>query len=402
MKILVTSPGTLFKTSGGYYTKIIYGYNYFSKYFTSFNEVVKVGKCLDDNSLNINEYLRVDGPKVKVQELPKSSGLFDYIRKKKQIEKCALKALLDCDAAALRIPDPLSFYLIKQCVKRDIPFVVEITTDVWTYLSPKNNSLWYASVLRCYWHHLQKNACQKALGVSYVTQRHLQSRYPSYKRLHPEDKVHFESAFTDADISVNDFAKTYKTFSDHKRDFKLVHVSGSLSYDGKGYKELLMALNDLKDVPVKLVLVGDGDFSEPNKAFVRQHGLENKIIKVGRINDRRELFEILSDSDIFVFPSYTEGLPRVVVEAMANALPCIGSDIPGNVELMQPESIVPVKNSKALSDKISYFISNPEFMEKQSELNLEKAKLFYSKEVTEQIANTFYGHLFDLIRNKIQ
>lgn len=398
MKILVTSPGTLFKANGGYYTKIIYGYNYFSKYFNSFDEVVKVGQCLDNKSLNINEYLRVDGPKVKVQELPKSFGFFNYFRKKRQIEKCALNALLNCDAAALRIPDPLSFFLIKQCVRHHIPFVVEITTDVWTYLSPKNNTLWYAPVLKYYWHYLQKDACQKAIGVSYVTRNHLQSRYPSYKRIHPEDNLHFESAFTDADISVNDFAKTSKSFLEHKGDYKLVHVSGSLSNDGKGYKELLMALNELKDNPVKLILVGDGDFSEPNKEYVKQHVLENKIVKIGRINDRTELFKILRDSDIFVFPSYTEGLPRVVVEAMANALPCIGSDIPGNIELMQPEAIVPVKSSKALADKIFYFISHPELLDKQSELNLEKAKQFYSKEATEQLANTFYGCLLESVK----
>ena len=402
MRILVTTPGKLQRISGHYYTKIIYGYDYFSKYLTSFDEVVKIGQCEVNDNENTSHLLQVDGIGVYVYELPKTTGAIDYYKKKKTIEHHALKALHMCDAAALRIPDPLSFFLIKQCQKLNKPFIVEITTDVWTYLSPQNSSMRFGFFFRYYWHYLQKQACLKANGVSYVTQKHLQSRYPSYKSLHPNDTYHFEAAFTDADIPLRQFRK------DPRRNFckdgkiKLVHISGNLSFDGKGYKELLAALDILsQEYDVELGLIGDGQFSTINEQFVKEHNLDKFIRNYGKIESRENLFKILNNSDIFVFPSYTEGLPRVVVEAMACGLPCVGSDIPGNRELMQEEVLVPVHDSISLAKKIKDIVTDKEKLSHYSDENLRKAKKYFSKESTDEISKEFYKNLFNaIVRNK--
>lgn len=397
MKVLVTTPGKLIKSGGHYYTKIIYGYDYFLKYLNSFDEVVKLGQCVENSEIDTTHLLRVDGEHVSIQELPKTSGALDYFCKKNVIERTALQVLQSCDAAALRIPDPLSFYLIRQCQKLNKPFIVEITTDIWTYLSPKNSTMRLGWFFRYYWHYLQKRACLNACGVSYVTQKHLQSRYPSYKSVHPTDTVHFNAAFTDADIPLAQFRKTPKENFFKNGVIKLVHISGNLSFDGKGYKELLEALNILsKSYNVELGLVGDGELSPINNQFVKENNLDQYIYKYGKVESRERVFEILNSSDIFVFPSYTEGLPRVVVEAMACGLPCVGSDIPGNRELMQDDVLVPVHNGISLAAKLDVLIKSPNDLKKYSEQNLEKAKRKYSKEAVDIVSHQFYKRLAQL------
>ena len=402
MRILVTTPGKLIRSKGHYYTKIIYGYEYFSKYLGAFDEVVKIGQCSEDNLTDTSRLLQVDGKGVDIFELPKTSGAIDYFRKKKDIEKLALTALKSCDAAALRIPDPLSFFLIEQCCKLRKPFVVEITTDIWTYLAPQNSTMRFGLFFRYYWHYLQKQACLKANGVSYVTQYHLQSRYPSYISLHPADQKHFEAAFTDADIPLNQFRQSPKNefFKDGK--IKLVHISGNLSFDGKGYKELLEALNILsKTYDIELGLVGDGELSPANLQYVRDNNLLSFIHKYGKVETRERMFDILNDSDIFVFPSYTEGLPRVVVEAMACGLPCVGSDIPGNRELMQNDALVAVHNGSALASKLDELIRNVELLRVYSVDNLLKAKKEFSKEAVNKKSQEFYQRLANIFESSI-
>ena len=70
----------------------------------------------------------------------------------------------------------------------------------------------------------------------------------------------------------------------------------------------------------------------------------------------------LSISDIFVFPSYREGFPNVVMQAGAMNLPCIVTNINGSNEIIHQEEngiIVPVKNSEALQDAMEQLTHNP-------------------------------------------
>ena len=65
--------------------------------------------------------------------------------------------------------------------------------------------------------------------------------------------------------------------------------------------------------------------------------------------------------DIFVLPSVLEGLPRVVIEAMAMAKPIVATDISGVREQLIHDSnglIVPPKNPEALADAIFYLIND--------------------------------------------
>ena len=91
----------------------------------------------------------------------------------------------------------------------------------------------------------------------------------------------------------------------------------------KGVDVLLLAIKEI-DNNIRLLLVGDG----PDKDFLlnlsNKLKLYNKVIFLGWRND---VFKILNASDIFVLPSYSEGLPMALLEAMLAGKACIVTDI---------------------------------------------------------------------------
>ncbi len=131
----------------------------------------------------------------------------------------------------------------------------------------------------------------------------------------------------------------------------------------KGIIELIEAFKELNKTykNTKLLMVGNFEtdayhiLSTETKKEIEQH--EN-IIYCGSQKDVRPFFAI---ADLFVFPSYREGFPNVVLEAGAMELPSIVTDINGSNEIIENGEnglIVPVKNEKALYEKMEYLYLN--------------------------------------------
>jgi glycosyltransferase involved in cell wall biosynthesis len=81
-----------------------------------------------------------------------------------------------------------------------------------------------------------------------------------------------------------------------------------------------------------LLLVGDGELLSGIKEKVEEKGLIRKVIFAGT---RSDVNKILSAFDVFVFPSFYEGMPNTVIEAEANGLPCvISSSITNDAKIL--------------------------------------------------------------------
>lgn len=143
-------------------------------------------------------------------------------------------------------------------------------------------------------------------------------------------------------------------------DFVFLYV-GRLVGD-KGINELVNAflmLNE-KELNVKLLLVGPYEKNlDPLKSeTIDKIELTNQIITVGYKEDIRPYFTI---SSCFVFPSYREGFPNVILEAASMELPCIVSDINGSNEIIKNKLngiIISKKNTHALLDAMIVIKNN--------------------------------------------
>jgi glycosyltransferase involved in cell wall biosynthesis len=81
------------------------------------------------------------------------------------------------------------------------------------------------------------------------------------------------------------------------------------------------------------------------------------------LGEAQDVRPFLANCAVYVLPSYHEGMPRTVLEAMAMGRPIITTDAPGCRETVTPGSngyLVPMKNAAALADKMNFFIENPD------------------------------------------
>ena len=117
---------------------------------------------------------------------------------------------------------------------------------------------------------------------------------------------------------------------------------------------------------VNCKLVGGGELDDDIIQTVNNYNLT--VTKLGRLS-KEDVKRQFLESDLFVFPSYNEGLPRVVVEAIASGIMCIATRIDGIVELLPDSVLVPVRDSIGLANKIEYYLSHPTEMTENSKLN---------------------------------
>ena len=105
------------------------------------------------------------------------------------------------------------------------------------------------------------------------------------------------------------------------------------------------------------------------------------------IGDLRAIVGLRSDShfqkgDVFVLPSHREGLSKALLEAAANGMPLITSDVPGCEECIENNGyVVKVNDSNSLRKAIETFIIDPSIIEKFSNNSMEHIKKNYSLEV---------------------
>lgn len=134
----------------------------------------------------------------------------------------------------------------------------------------------------------------------------------------------------------------------------------------KGVHHLIGAFARIaSDYPsVRLLLVGHSE----NKRYVaglenqiRQHRLNERVQFVGKVS-QAELAECMMKACVFVLPSMSEGLGRVVIEAMATSIPVIGSRVGGIPELIEDGVtgfLVSPGDEMLLSDKLRWILEHP-------------------------------------------
>jgi glycosyltransferase involved in cell wall biosynthesis len=130
--------------------------------------------------------------------------------------------------------------------------------------------------------------------------------------------------------------------------------------EDKGIHELVEAFFSLNGNAYLLLVGPFEDEREPVKAKVKEAIATNpQIIHVGFQKDIRPFLAV---ADIFVFPSYREGFPNVVLQAAAMELPSIVTDINGSNEIITNNEnglIVPIKSTEALKSAMEELITTP-------------------------------------------
>lgn len=131
----------------------------------------------------------------------------------------------------------------------------------------------------------------------------------------------------------------------------------------KGHRFLIEAVHRLSSSGrnIRLLLAGEGELRQELEERTRAYGLEDIVVFLG---NRQDVVNVLSEADIFVFPSLWEGTSLALLEAMAAARPIVASDIPGIRNVIQNGAtglLAQPGNPELLAQTISVFIDNPDF-----------------------------------------
>lgn len=131
----------------------------------------------------------------------------------------------------------------------------------------------------------------------------------------------------------------------------------------KGHSFLIKAFERVREqVPsAHLILAGDGPLKEEIQEQAARAGLDDSVHFLGRRNDVPRLLRAM---DAFVLPSVgSEGMPLVILEAMAAGVPCIASSLSGIPEIINDDDVgflVPPGDDNALAEAMTALANSPE------------------------------------------
>lgn len=164
---------------------------------------------------------------------------------------------------------------------------------------------------------------------------------------------------------------------------------GRLSHQ-KNLSQLLGALEGISD-KFETRLVGDGELRTSLEQKTQELGLKN-VHFMGR-KDGEALKELYRESDIFVLPSEREGMPLVLLEALAMALPIVGTDVTGTRDLVVPGTnglLAPLGDTETYRTALLDIIRDPARYRRMSQQALADAQQYSWAKVVQR-----FGELYE-------
>ncbi len=155
-------------------------------------------------------------------------------------------------------------------------------------------------------------------------------------------------------IARNDLALEPLRPMEHN-PFTIIYV-GYLRY-AKGIDTLIEVIKRLEErhFNYHFHIVGDGDMYSTLQQLIDDSKLDDHIYLHGHIDNRDKLLSLLRSSDLFFFPSLSEGSPRVVIEAMSQGCPVLSTPVgslPGCFEENKEILFFPFKDAEIATSKI--------------------------------------------------
>lgn len=191
-------------------------------------------------------------------------------------------------------------------------------------------------------------------------------------------------------INLNDFNNVVVDLYSKRKELgfyeeDILCISAGDLVKRKNYESAIKAIAKSKNEKIHYLICGRGPEKENLQELARELDVEDRIHFLGFRNDIKELMKI---SDIFLFTTLQEGLPRSMMEAMATGLPCIASNIRGNVDLIRDSKggfLCDSSDVKKISEKINYLADNKNLRKKMGNYNLKEIRdydiLFVENEI---------------------
>jgi glycosyltransferase involved in cell wall biosynthesis len=167
---------------------------------------------------------------------------------------------------------------------------------------------------------------------------------------------------------------------------------GEISYR-KGIYDLLDTINDNKDYfKGKILLrIGGNTVDGDINAFITDNNLSAFVKYEGWVSGVMKT-ECLTWADVYILPSYNEGLPIAILEAMSYSHPVISTNVGGIPEVLHDYYngiLIEPGNKQQIKDAIAFFIEYPEKIQEYGNVAYHTVQPFFPESVIEQLKNIY-------------
>ena len=331
----------------------------------------------------------VSRPEVTYEAIPSLSGPWARYSNRPRARR-RLRGLIDrVDAVVTRLPSELGTLTAELAERAGKPYAVELVTCTWDALW--NYGTWQGKVYAPISWWKTRTVVRRAPFVLYVTQQFLQRRYPTRGR---------SVGCSDVELPALDrtvLESRLERISAGNGPLRIGTIA-ALTVRFKGIQTALEALGRIRESlpPFELHVLGAGD-PAPWRRLAAEHGVEARTHFDGTLPPGQPVREWLDGLDLYIQPSFQEGLPRGLVEALSRACPALGSTAGGIPELLDPHCLHRPGDAARLGALIASTSADRDWQAAQASRNFEVAGR-YTKEQLDRVRAGFWEEFAHFVR----
>jgi len=329
-------------------------YQYWQTFLNHFDHLVIAGRGVPVSEpiekLNVSS-----APDVSFILLPNINTPWGLLKYKRQVNRRLKEAVKESDGVIIRAVSDIGWLAYKHAKKMGKPIAMEMAACAWDSTWNHGNKLGklYAPIRYI----RDRIITHNANHVIYVSQQFLQKRYPTNGQVETASNVRIK--LNDPDIlnkrldSMNNQAKkTQKPY--------VIGLIGNLDNKIKGVADTLQALKKVETQrPNSFIFkhLGPGN-AAPYVQLAKELGLTDKVQFDGMIQSGQAVLDWLDTIDLYLQPSYQEGVPRATIEAMSRGCPVIASHAGGIPELIDHQWLIKPGHVEKLSELIIHMLDD--------------------------------------------
>jgi glycosyltransferase involved in cell wall biosynthesis len=329
-------------------------------YLSSFDEIKVMGR--QSNKLKDKNVLSSGNNKVSFNLISDYSSKKNLVINFFKIKQKIQEQILLSDFTIIRLPSILGCIAGYIAIKNKRTFIIEQVGNAKEALTFHKSFL--GKISASTFHKINKYIVKRSPYVVYVTEKKLQKDYPTRGKTESISDVILPEI-----LSVENIENT-RFYSDKIR----IALIGGFDTRYKGQDILLKAISILPihiKNNIEIYFVGNGDHDWVIEKAKRLQLVDN-IKFIGAKKAGEEIFQFLQCVTLYIQPSFTEGMPRAMLEAMSMGCPVLSSSVGGMPDVVNNEYLHKAGDYKTLSKQILRFYNNRNLLKEESSENLKR------------------------------